>query len=61
MKLETKIKRAIKNLVNKHFWSEEKAKLAVCETMNYFNLEKVSVVYFTDAVINTYNVDGVER
>ena len=41
--------------------SLEEAKKAVNETMEYFNLNQVSPSYFTDALLSTYNSNGVER
>lgn len=61
MKIETKIKRVVNSLMKDNNFLLAEAKKAVTKTMQCFNLEKVSPSYFKDALLNTYNVDGVER
>ena len=61
MKIETKIKRVVNSLVENNNFSVEEAEAAVSDTMEYFDLAELSIPYFLNALLITYNVEGVER
>lgn len=61
MKVQTKINRVEKQLTTDYNFSSEEAKKAIKETMRFFDLKKISPSYFTEALINTYNIVGVQR
>lgn len=61
MKVETKLKRIEKRLIEKNFFTEEEAKKAIAETLKYVDIQKETPSYFVDFLLSTYNVVGVAR
>ena len=61
MKLQTKLNRAEANLIKYNGFTSEEAKTAINKTLEFVDLEKYTVKYFCNFLINTYNVEGVER
>ena len=61
MKPETKLKKVKNNLIKNNSFKELEADKAIKETLIFLNIKNYSVSYFTRFLINTYNVNGVER
>jgi hypothetical protein len=60
MKVETKLKKAVAELLKRGF-NENTANDAIAETNRWFQLENYTVSYFIDALVNTYEINGVQR
>lgn len=61
MKAELKIKRIVKYLVEKNNFTVSEAEQAIKETSKYFDINTLTPSIFIEALLSTYNVNGVER